>query len=139
MPKISGGCQCGAVRYETSADPVFTAHCQCRDCKKSTGAGHSTAAGFPEGTVKLTGKTKSYSSKTDTGGTATRDFCPDCGGRVSYRSSNMPGLVLLLAGSMDDASAITPSMAIFGKRHLAWDHLDPKIATFDGMPPPPAK
>jgi len=135
MAKIAGGCQCGAVRYEANADPIFAAHCQCNDCKKSTGAGHATAAAFPEAAVKLSGKTKSYASKADTGGTATREFCPECGGRVLFRSSNMPGMVLLMAGSMDDPSAITPTMAIYGKRHMAWDYFDPKLNIVEAMPP----
>lgn len=135
MAKLTGGCLCGAVRYETSADPVFAAHCQCNDCKKSTGAGHSTAGGFPEAAVTFSGKAKAYSNKTESGGTATREFCPECGGRLTFRSSNMPGLVLLLAGSMDDPSVINPSSAIYGKRHLAWDYLDPQLQVSEAMPP----
>jgi hypothetical protein len=137
MTKITGGCQCGAVRYETNADPVFAAHCQCADCKKSTGAGHATAAGFPEAAVTFKGKPKGYSCKAESGGTATREFCPECGGRLTFRSSNMPGMVLLLAGSMDDPSMIAPARAIYGKRHLAWDYLDPKLPVSEGMPPRP--
>jgi hypothetical protein len=135
MTKITGGCQCGAVRYETNADPVFASHCQCNDCKKSTGAGHATAGGFPEAAVTFTGKAKSYASKADSGGTATREFCPECGGRITFRSSNMPGLVLLLAGSMDNPAAVTPTGAIYGKRHLAWDYLDPQLTISEAMPP----
>jgi hypothetical protein len=137
MAKISGGCQCGAIRYETGADPIFAAHCQCNDCKKATGAGHATAAAFPEAVVKFTGKAKSYACKTESGGTATREFCPECGGRLTFRSTNMPGMILLMAGSMDNPAAITPSMAIYGKRHLAWDYLDPKLPVSDGAPPRP--
>ncbi len=135
MTKISGGCQCGGVRYETNAEPVFAAHCQCSDCKKSSGAGHATAAGFPEAAVSFTGKAKAYSNKTDSGATATREFCPECGGRLTFRSSGMPGLVLLLAGSMDDPEKIKPTGAIYGKRHLAWDYLDPSLNIAEAMPP----
>ena len=137
MTKISGGCQCGAVRYETSVEPVFAAHCQCSDCKRATGAGHATAAGFPEATVKFTGNMKTYANKTESGGTAKREFCPECGGRLTFRSSNMPGMVLLMAGSMDDPAAITPTAAIYGKRHLAWDYLDPNLSVSEAMPPRP--
>ncbi len=135
MVKITGGCQCGAVRYETNADPVFAAHCQCSDCKKSSGTAHSTAGGFAENTVTFTGKVKAFASKTDTGATATREFCPTCGGRLTFRSSSMPGLVLLMAGSMDDPDLIKPTGAIFNKRHVAWDHLDPTLNVADAMPP----
>ena len=135
MAKISGGCQCGSIRYETDADPVFAAHCQCNDCKKASGGGHATAAAFPDATVTFTGKAKAYASKTDSGATAMREFCPECGGRLTFRSSNMPGMVLLMAGSMDEPAMIKPTGAIYNKRHVAWDHLDPSLNVAETMPP----
>ncbi len=33
---FSGGCACGAIRYECSADPAFSWHCHCRDCLNPT-------------------------------------------------------------------------------------------------------
>jgi hypothetical protein len=135
MVKITGGCQCGAVRYEVNGEPAFSGHCQCSDCKKSSGAGHVTAAGFPEAAVNITGKLKAYASPCDSGGTATREFCPDCGGRVTFRSTNMPGLVLVMAGSMDNPAAISPAFAVYNKRHVAWDHLDPALPAFETGPP----
>ena len=135
MGKITGSCQCGAVRYEVEADPMFALHCQCLDCKKSSGAGHITAAAFPAEAVRVTGTTKAFASPTDSGATATREFCPECGGRLTFRSTGMPGLVLLLAGSMDDPALIKPTGAIYNKRHLAWDYLDPSLNVADAMPP----
>ena len=139
MPKIVGGCQCGAVRYEINADPIFAGHCQCTDCRKATGAGHITVAAFPEGAVKFAGKSKSYGSKSDTGANVTRDFCSECGGRTSSRASSMPGLIMVTAGSMDDPSLVSPGMALYNKRHVAWDYLNSAIPTFDGMPLPAGK
>ena len=135
MAKLTGGCQCGAVRYEAEGEPAFAAHCQCVDCKKSSGAGHVTAAAFPEGAVKFTGKTKAYASKADSGGQASREFCPECGGRLVYRSSNFAGMVLLMAGSLDDPSRITPGAALYDKRHVSWDHFDPALPRPPEMPP----
>ena len=61
----------------------------------------------------MTGKMKEYMSETDSGSTATRGFCPDCGGRLTFRSTSMPGMVLLLAGSLDDPSLIMPTVTVF--------------------------
>ena len=36
---FTGGCACGAIRYEISAEPVFMNDCQCRDCQQSSGTG----------------------------------------------------------------------------------------------------
>lgn len=134
MAKLKGGCQCGNVRYIASGEPLFAAHCQCNDCKKASGCGHVTAAAFKDADVAFKGQMKSYTVKADSGGSATREFCPTCGGRIAFRSANMPGLILLMAGSLDEPGRITPQMALFHKHHVAWDYLDPKLATVPEMP-----
>ena len=58
MEKITGSCQCGAVRYEIDAEPMVALHCECLDCKKSSGSGHITAGAFPEAAVHITGTLK---------------------------------------------------------------------------------
>src|SRR5204863_376671 len=34
--KFTGGCACGAIRYEITAEPIVTFNCHCRDCQKTT-------------------------------------------------------------------------------------------------------
>ncbi len=62
MTKFTGGCQCGAIRFEASGDPLFAGHCSCRDCQMASGTGHSTIAAFPESALKVTGVTTKYTS-----------------------------------------------------------------------------
>ena len=38
----TGGCACGAIRYEISAEPIAMNDCQCRDCQRTSGAGHGS-------------------------------------------------------------------------------------------------
>ncbi|RVA88978.1 aldehyde-activating protein, partial [Mesorhizobium sp. M7A.F.Ca.US.006.04.2.1] len=38
--RYTGGCACGAIRYETNDEPIFQNHCQCSDCQKRSGTGH---------------------------------------------------------------------------------------------------
>ena len=80
--KISGGCACGAVRYEIAADPQFQGQCQCRDCQRATGTGHADGLGFPENAVALVGTLSFYEVIGDSGKTVSRGFCPKCGSPV---------------------------------------------------------
>ncbi len=57
---LTGGCQCGAVRYECSAEPLFTGNCHCRDCQKATGGAYVPAFAVPVQSVKITGDVKYY-------------------------------------------------------------------------------
>ena len=52
--KFAGGCLCGCVRYECSADPIFMGNCHCRDCQKSSGGAYEPDIGLPAGALKIT-------------------------------------------------------------------------------------
>ena len=43
----TGGCACGAVRYEIPGEPIVMNHCQCRDCQRRSGTGHGSYLTFP--------------------------------------------------------------------------------------------
>jgi hypothetical protein len=129
-----GGCACGAVRYRISAEPLVAGHCQCRDCQRITGTGHASMIGFPEAAVQITGVLKFHAVKADSGSTASRGFCPECGAFVAARSSGMPGMMTIAAGSLDEPERFAPQMAVYTKSGNAWDHLDPALPRFAAMP-----
>lgn len=135
MTKYSGGCACGAVRYETDADPIMAGHCQCTKCQTLSGAGHVTFAAFPAAAVKVTGQLVPWNYTADSGNTATRNRCAVCGTQVTGGTSGMPDLMGLNLTTMDDASGITPGMVFFHSKAQPWDSVDPKLPTFPGMPP----
>jgi hypothetical protein len=63
-----GGCACGAIRYEISADPLLMNHCQCRDYQGRSGTGHGSYLTFPSRTdVKLKGEAKQWDIVADSG------------------------------------------------------------------------
>lgn len=135
MGKFTGGCACGAVRYEVNADPVLAGHCQCGKCQKLSGGGHGSFAAFPEPTVKLTGQLSFWSYTADSGHEAKRGFCPNCGTPVMGKPSSVPGIAAINLGSLDDASAIEPKMVFYTARGQPWDHMASDLMAFPGMPP----
>src|SRR5260370_1330830 len=76
----TGGCACGAIRYETSSEPIFENHCQCRDCQKRSGTGHGSYLTFPQrADVTITGEANTWRVAGDSGNEKVHAFCPTCG------------------------------------------------------------
>ncbi len=134
---FSGGCLCGAVRYECSAEPMMTGHCHCKGCQKMTGSAFATAFAVPIDARRVTGEVRYYEVTADSGNIARRGFCPECGSWLFGGSSGMPGLAVIMAGSMDDPSWLKPSMNIFTTCAQPWAHMNPELAKFPGMPEMP--
>ena len=87
----TGGCACGAVRYEISGEPFFMNHGQCRDCQRRSGTGHGSYLTFPDKQrVKLEGKAARCDVVADSGNVKTHSFCPTCGSPVYLTFAAMP-------------------------------------------------
>jgi hypothetical protein len=133
-----GGCQCGAIRYEITAEPMFGGHCQCLDCQHESGGGHTSFMAFPADAVKLTGTPRFYEAKADSGNLVRRGFCPTCGSSVIGATSGMPHMTTISAGSLDDPGLFEPGFVVYTSRGHAWDLVDPALPSFPKMPPMPA-
>lgn len=131
---MTGGCLCGAVRYEVASAPAFAGHCYCTDCRRSSGTGHSTVVGVAEADLKLTGELKGYTSTADSGAAVTRYFCPTCGSGI-YSKGARPGMVVLKAGSLDDPETMKPMAALYVARAPSWDRPAEGLMMFEAMPP----
>jgi hypothetical protein len=131
----TGGCACGAIRYEIPGEPVFTNHCHCRDCQHDSGTGHGSYLTFAATGMELTGEATQWDMVADSGNAKTRGFCPRCGSPVYLRFSAMPQIFTVNAASLDDPGRFKPQVVSYRVRALAWDHLDPALPAFDNMPP----
>jgi hypothetical protein len=130
----TGGCACGAIRYEISSEPVFSNDCQCRDCQRESGTGHGSHLTFIRDDVKLTGEGRHWDMVGDTGNVKTRSFCAECGTPVYLTFSAMPQLFSVRAASLDDPARYRPQMVTYRARGYAWDKIDPALQQFDRMP-----
>src|SRR5260370_38943596 len=83
MSTITGGCACGAIRYEVSAEPIVMFNCHCRDCQKTTGGGYTPVFYVPAKAFKVTkGTPKYYKTPSEIVGDNIRGFFPECGSRL---------------------------------------------------------
>jgi hypothetical protein len=134
---LKGGCSCGAIRYEVTADPIMTGQCQCLNCQQGSGTGHTSMMMFPRAGIKVTGAAKEFQLKADSGNTVTRGFCGTCGSPIYGKTTGMPDGMAIHVGSLDDPSVFTPQFIVYTARGHAWDRLDPALPKFERMPPLP--
>lgn len=97
---ITGGCQCGAVRYAMHVVRVEKPHvCHCRMCQKATGGLFAALAGCSRASLEWTrGEPALFASSN----LAKRGFCRDCGTPLSFAYDTPEARIYVTIGSMDD-------------------------------------
>jgi hypothetical protein len=131
---LTGGCLCGALRYEARGEPIYAGHCYCEDCRKASGSGFIPFMGYPAASFSVTGPTSQVTTKAFNGGDAVRNFCPRCGSLVFGGIVGEHESHTIYAGSLDDPAAFQPKMALFNSRRPAWATLPPDVTVFETMP-----
>ncbi len=127
---ISGGCACGAIRYQTDADPIVMLNCHCRDCQRASGSAYAGIMVVPKAALRLTGEPHYHTRTADSGTAIERGFCPSCGSPLTVRLEKIPSILGLQAGSLDDPSRYKPSMDVFTASAQPWDHMDAGLQKF---------
>jgi hypothetical protein len=130
----TGGCLCGALRYEARSEPLFMGHCYCADCRKASGSGFIPFMAFAAADLTFSAPTRTFVCTSARGSDAVRNSCPVCaslvfGGPVGETESHT-----IYAGSLDDPSAFRPTVAIFTKGRPDWAVIPDGLAVFDGLP-----
>ncbi len=131
-PFATGRCQCGAVSFTLTGAPVTMGQCHCKDCQRATGTGHISNARFKREDVSISGETKTFAAKADSGNINTRHFCPTCGSRMFGENSGRPGFMNVAAGVIDDNSWFDPQWVFYKKAQPAWDITTETVPCYDG-------
>lgn len=131
----SGGCYCGAVRYEIRGRLLKFVNCHCSDCRKFTGSAFAailvtTSKGF----TIVSGEDNLVPYESSPG--KQRCFCKTCGCHVFARSEQRPGMVLVRAGSLDDDPRMQPQCHIWVKAKAPWHQICDALPQYqEGLPP----
>ena len=132
---LTGGCQCGAVRYAVTDEPLTAATCHCRDCQYSSGGAPAHALIFPAGSVTLLrGQAKEHRYKGDSGHTVMRSFCAACGTPLFGGSEGLD-YEIVRAGSLDDPEAFHARASLWTGSAPSWHHVDRSIPHYAGNGP----
>ncbi len=122
--KWTGGCQCGAVRYEYVVRPDNACVCHCRMCRKQFGNFFGSFAGSHRENFRLTRGTLAYFKSSDD---ALRGFCRDCGTPLTYETLSKPHISVSI-GSLDRHSEMKPAFA-YGR-----ESMEPWLAEIVALP-----
>jgi len=131
----SGGCACGAIRYQVDGDPAVMNDCRCRQCQRESGTGHGSHLTFVGVRVTVTGEAAHWDTVGEGGTRKRRGFCPTCGNPVYLSFHDMPDVFVAAAASLDDPSRYGPQQTLWSSAGQAWDRPDPAMPSFDKMPP----
>jgi hypothetical protein len=114
---ISGGCQCGAVRYRLHAEPAGAHLCHCRMCQKAFGSYFAPWGGVPLDKFELTrGAPAIFRSSVH----AERGFCSDCGTPLTFRYLEGDDHISVSLGSLDHPESVMPIRANSTESAMPW-------------------
>jgi hypothetical protein len=118
----TGGCSCGAIRYELTRDPMIVHACHCRDCQRITGGPFVINLWIEKKHVRREGgEPESFSLPGGSGKDHVVYFCGKCGTYVwsDYRIAPTD-CWFVRAGTLDDPSSVVPDIHIFTRSKLPW-------------------
>ena len=117
----TGGCQCGAVRYEIQAEPLTLYVCHCRDCQRQSGSGFGMSLPVPrESLVLLSGQPHEWRRRAESGREVVCQFCGDCGTRLFHLPSRNPKVANVKPGTLDDTGWLEPVGQLWTSRRQPW-------------------
>jgi len=129
----TGGCLCGAIRYECLDQPVSAGTCHCRDCQQWIGAAFHAIAGFPTSSFRFTrGKPKIFDAPS---GIKELGFCTGCGSPLWDRyfidldedGIIGPNTVWIPIGKLDKPETINLEFHYCVESQLPWVNFDDDI------------
>jgi hypothetical protein len=129
---MSGGCMCGAVRYETTGEPFAVTQCHCMSCRKHNGAAVVTLTGFKSTQVRFTGSERNFFASSP--GVA-RAFCGACGTPLTWEGDGgeLGMIVELHISTFDDPELLVPTAHVFYPERISWLDIADSLPRYEGF------
>jgi hypothetical protein len=131
----SGSCQCGNVNYEITDEPLVTYACHCLDCQKLSTSAFSVTMMINRAAFRMvSGELKKWQRPTASGGVAVCWFCPECGNRIFHENPEMPDVIRLKPGTLEDTTVIDPQAHVWACREQPWLQRFADLPKFEKQP-----
>ena len=116
---LSGGCLCGAVRYEFDAAPLYPPTlCHCRSCQRASGAHAVAWITVPLASLQYAqGRPASIASSPG----VKRGFCSHCGTPLTYWNEARAPEIDITICTLDDPAVIAPIDHIWTADAVGWE------------------
>lgn len=133
--KKTGGCQCGAVRYELQGDPAELYVCHCRECQAQSASAFGISVIYPASALTVvSGETRCWSRPAAKRGRLDCHFCAECGSRMWHGDSNGDVPISVKGGSLDTKPDLTGARHIWVSRKLDGVVIPPDAETWPEEP-----
>lgn len=127
----SASCGCGQLSASIAGDAqAMTIMCHCTDCQKRSGSPFGVMAYFSNDAVSLVGEAREYERATDSGGTYTTIFCPQCGSTILGKASIIPDIAGVPVGAMTDPQFPAASLSFYEQSKHDWVTLPDEMHHF---------
>ncbi len=127
-PTLTGGCLCGAVRFEVTEPLVSAVYCHCTRCQRRTGSSAAASARIVPGSLSIVEGAELVSAYEPPDGFS-KDFCGACGSALWARNPDDPGQLAVRLGAFDGDPGIRPSARQFVTYAASWEPIPD-----DGLP-----
>ena len=126
--RLTGGCGCGAVRFEIDEPLLSASYCHCTRCQRRTGTAASANGRTAPGSFRITAGEEHIATWAPEGGAA-KNFCTLCGSALFSRTDNDPPAIGVRLGAIDGDPGIRPQWHQYVAYAAGWEEIPD-----DGLP-----
>jgi len=127
--KATGGCMCGAVRYQAEGAPLSVIYCHCESCRKHAASPVVALAGYRQDQVTFTqGERKIFASSPGVG----RAFCGDCGTPMTWEGDGGDdgARIEFLINTLDNPQDFAPTYHLHPGERIGWFETTGKLPRY---------
>ncbi len=132
---MTGGCLCGAVRYEAAEQPTDVMYCHCRMCQRWSSGAMTITAKFPTKAVTFTQGQPKINKSSERG---RRGLCDVCGSQLTFQyigtdlgiESDLileTDMIYIPVGTFDNPEDIPPRQHYCIDSKLSWLNIDDEL------------
>jgi hypothetical protein len=135
-PSLTGGCLCGAVRFELAEPPQDAGYCHCTRCQRRTGSASSAQARIDGRTFTLLRGEQVVRGWRHPDGGFEKCYCSECGAHLFSRNPDDLVQMSVRMGAFDGDPGVRPTWRAFVAYAASWEPIpDDGLERFDEARP----